>query len=224
MGVDPNDPESVQLFLHFLQQREEQERQQAERPCEHYMTIAQNGMILEATKTITGFPPDSLLMTSAYDTVYEDDLPGLLAVKSQFWDNGNPDVEAYIRRRTQEGEWIWLVAKAVSYVEQPIPGIILVERRVVSEDRDYDNLHFDGDYEDYETYKTDMESLFKARRVNAITRITAILVQAVEAAQEASAASQQPGEGESNNNNNNNLHNNNNNIDDSSLRWRIIRG
>mmetsp|Transcript_13073 Transcript_13073/g.30806 ORF Transcript_13073/g.30806 Transcript_13073/m.30806 type:complete len:1373 (+) Transcript_13073:256-4374(+) len=201
MGIDPNDPEGVQFFLQLLQQREEQERQQADRPDEHYMTIAQNGMILEATKTITGFPPDSLLMTSAYDTVYEDDLPGLLAVKTHFWDKLNPDVEAYIRRRTQEGEWIWLCAKAVSYVEQPIPGIILVERRVVSEGRNYENPYYDEqDDGDYDEYVKDMEAIFRARTVNAITRISAILIQAVEAAEEAatapemSTATQRPGQ------------------------------
>ena len=43
MGIDPNDPEGVQFFLQLLHQREEQERQQADRPDEHYMTIAQNG-------------------------------------------------------------------------------------------------------------------------------------------------------------------------------------
>jgi len=189
MGIDPNDPEGVQYFLQLLHQREEQERQQADRPDEHYMTIAQNGMILEATKTITGFAPDTLLMTSAYDTVYEDDLPGLLAVKTHFWDNGNPDVEAYIRRRTAEGEWIWLCTKAVSYVEQPIPGIILVERRVVSEGREYSNPYYDEEEDgDYDTYVMDMEALFRARSVNVITRISAILIQAVEAAQEAAKA------------------------------------
>jgi len=186
MGIDPSDPEGVQFFLQYLQQREEQERQQADRPDEHYMTIAQNGMILEATKTITGYSPDTLLMTSAYDTVYEDDLPGLLAVKTHFWDKGNPDVEAYIRRSTQEGDWVWLCTKAVSYVEQPIPGIILVERRVVSEGRAYDSPYYDEEEDgDYDEYVKDMEGIFRARAVNAITRISAILIQAVEAAQEA---------------------------------------
>lgn len=90
----------------------------------------------------------------------EDDLPGLLGVKSHFWDKGHSDVEVYLRRRTIEGDWIWLVTKAVSYVDQPIPGIILLERAV----------------EDEET------AIF----VNRITRITAILVQAVEAAKVAS--------------------------------------
>ena len=91
--------------------------------------------------------------------MYEDDLPGLLAIKTHFWDKGIPDVEAYIRRRTIEGDWIWLVSKAVSYVEQPIPGIILLEQAV------------------------DEEMQFSAAFVNRITRIAAILVQAVEAAQ-----------------------------------------
>ena len=61
MGIDPNDPESVQSLLQLLAQQE----QENARPEEHYLTIAQNGMILEATKTVTGFPPDALLMTSA---------------------------------------------------------------------------------------------------------------------------------------------------------------
>jgi CheY-like chemotaxis protein/Ran GTPase-activating protein (RanGAP) involved in mRNA processing and transport len=78
-------------------------------------------------------------------------------VKTHFWDNGEPDVEVYLRRRTIEGDWIWLVTKAVLYVEQPIPGIILLERTVQDE-------HL-------------------ASQINRIIRITAILVQAVEAAQ-----------------------------------------
>ena len=55
MGIDANDPESVQMFLQILQQRGEQERLQAEanaRPEEHYMTIAQNGRSFIVTKII----------------------------------------------------------------------------------------------------------------------------------------------------------------------------
>ena len=63
---------------------------------------------------------------------------------------------AFIRRRTAEGEWLWLESKAVSYVSQPVPGIILHESKV----------------EDETT----------AEELNRITRITAIIVQAVEAA------------------------------------------
>lgn len=36
----------------------------AERPAEHFLTVANNGTILGATNTITGVSPDSLLMTS----------------------------------------------------------------------------------------------------------------------------------------------------------------
>jgi len=94
-------------------------------------------------------------MTSAYDAVYDDDLPGFLFVKTQFWDRGQPDVEAYLRRRTIDGDLIWLVSKAVSYVQEPIPGTIVLESSVKDEER--------------------------AKQINRITRITAILVQAVEA-------------------------------------------
>ena len=91
----------------------------------------------------------------SYDAVYEEDLPGFLAVKTHFWDKGHPDVELYLRRRTIDGDWIWLKAKAVSYVDQPIPGIILMEQYVEDENVAY--------------------------QVNRVTRIAAILVQAVEA-------------------------------------------
>mmetsp|Transcript_11693 Transcript_11693/g.33654 ORF Transcript_11693/g.33654 Transcript_11693/m.33654 type:complete len:1299 (-) Transcript_11693:91-3987(-) len=154
MGIGNSGNDSTQSLLHMLAQQEQEQENQ--RPDEHFLTIAQNGMILEATQTVTGFPPDALLMTSAYETVNEDDLPGLLAVKSHFWDKGHPDVEVYLRRRTIEGDWIWLVTKAVSYVDQPIPGIILQEQSVENEE----------------------VAIF----VNRLTRITAILVQAVEAA------------------------------------------
>ncbi|VEU37453.1 unnamed protein product [Pseudo-nitzschia multistriata] len=208
MGIDPNDPESVQLFLQLLQQREEPEWQQPKRPDEHYMTIAQNGMILEATKTITGYSPDSLLMTSAYDKIYEDDLKGLLAVKSHFWDKGHPDVEAYIRRRSKEGEWIWLVTKAVSYVEHPIPGIILVEKRVASPARDGES-NYCKDNDDYETYVADMEAIYRAKAINSITRISAILIEAINEAQKvvpalqvSSTSQQNPGDRQPNGNKN----------------------
>ena len=114
------------------------------------------GTILEATKTVTGFSPDSLLMTSAYDAIHDEDLPGFLCVKTQFWDKGQPDVEVYLRRRNLEGEWLWLKVRAVSYVSQPVPGVVLRE-----------------------AYCMDQE---EAKYLNRITRVTAILVQAVEAA------------------------------------------
>ena len=55
-----------------------------------------------------------------------------------------------------DGEWLWLETKAVSYVSQPVPGIILNEKRVHDE--------------------------ALAQELNRITRITAIVVQAIEAA------------------------------------------
>jgi CheY-like chemotaxis protein len=100
-------------------------------------------------------------LKNRYDAVYEDDIPGLLAVKTNFWDKGHPDVEAYVRRRTLEGDWIWLVTKVVSYVEQPIPGLILLERVIDEEDEN---------------------RLRSVTIVNRLTRIAAVLVQSVEAA------------------------------------------
>jgi CheY-like chemotaxis protein len=97
-------------------------------------------------------------MTTAYDNVDEQDLPGLLFVKSHFWDKGQSGVPVYLRRRTVPelgGQWIWLVCRAVEYVHAPIPAIILLESYVHDEEF--------------------------AMRINRITRITAILVQAVEA-------------------------------------------
>ena len=77
-------------------------------------------------------------------------------MKTHFWDKGRPDIGAYIRRRSLEGEWIWLITTVASYNDQPVPGYILCERRAPDEKH--------------------------ASRMNRITRISAILVQAVEAA------------------------------------------
>jgi CheY-like chemotaxis protein len=93
-----------------------------------------------------------------YDTVFEDDLPGFVAVKTQFWDNGVPNIECFIRRRTIEGEWIWLVTKVVSYIENPVRGVIIQENEIEEENIDH------------------------AIQMNRIIRITAILIQAVQSA------------------------------------------
>ncbi|GKZ00119.1 hypothetical protein MPSEU_000965300 [Mayamaea pseudoterrestris] len=156
-----------EYFQQFLQHQHQQpfdemsfsnENPLASLPEGHYLTIAQNGTILEATRTVTGFPPEALLMTTAYDNVDEQDLPGFLFIKSHFWDKGQSGVPVYLRRRTVPelgGQWIWLLSRAVEYVHEPIPAIILLESYVHDEEL--------------------------ARRINRITRITAILVQAVEA-------------------------------------------
>lgn len=62
----------------------------------------------------------------------------------------------YLRRRTLEGDWVWLVTTVVSFLEQPVAGYIFRERR--AEDDEH------------------------AAKMNRITRIAAILIQAVEAA------------------------------------------
>jgi len=125
-----------------------------ERPEEHFLTIALNGTILGATEMVTGFPPSGLLMTSAFDSVHEDDLLGMHAIKTHFWERDQPDVEVYLRRRTIEGDWIWLVAKVVSYIDSPVPGIIVHEAVVKNEN--------------------------VAVIVSRITRIASLLLQAVE--------------------------------------------
>ena len=128
--------------------------------------LSATGTILEATETVLGFPPDEMLMTSAYHTMHDLDLPGFLFIKTHFWDKGDPNVEVYIRRRNVEGDLVWLASKALDYVTHPIPGIIIVESRVQP-----------GEEERI------------ASSLNRITRITAILVQAVEAAKLAKAKS-----------------------------------
>lgn len=120
------------------------------------LSLLGTGTILEATETVTGFPPEALLMNSSYDLVCDDDLPGFLCIKTQFWDEGILDVEVMIRRRTVDGDWLWLASKAVDYNEQPVPNITLEETLVHDEET--------------------------AKRLNRIIRITAVLVQAVEAA------------------------------------------
>ena len=112
------------------------------------------GTILGATENIMGIPPNSLFMTSAYDTVHAQDLPGLKAVSKYFWERGSPDFTAYLRRRTIDGDWVWLAATLREYIDQPVPGVVINEQEV-----------------------TDMKT---ARAISRITRISAILATAVE--------------------------------------------
>ena len=117
------------------------------------------GSILEATRTLTGYAPDVLLMTSIYDTLYDEDLPGFLCIKTQFWDKQQSDVEAFVRRRTIEGEWLWLASKAISYISEGEIHATIIEESLIPDDQ-----------------------IDIAQLLNRITRITAILIQAVEAA------------------------------------------
>lgn len=103
------------------------------RPNEHFITVTQNGTIIAATETITGTPPNDLLMTSVFDGVHHDDLQGLHATKDKIWDKGNLDVVVNLRRQTAEGEWIWLVAKIASFVDYPVPSFVLHECRAIDD-------------------------------------------------------------------------------------------
>jgi len=118
-------------------------------------------------------------MTSAFDNVHEDDLLGLHAIKTHFWERDQPDVEVYLRRRSisdnnGDGEWIWLIAKVVSYIDSPVPGIIIHESLC---------------------YNVDVALL-----VSKVTRIASLLLQAVESSLYVSDT----GDGDNNKGNNNN--------------------
>lgn len=89
-----------------------------------------------------------------YDLVHDDDLLILHAIKTHFWERDQPDVEVYLRRRTIEGGWTWLVANVVSYIDSPVPGIVIHEAIVRN---------------------IDMATL-----INRITRIASLLLRAVE--------------------------------------------
>jgi len=128
---------------------------------------------------VTGYNPSNLLMTSAFDNVHEDDLLGLHAIKTHFWERDQPDVEVYLRRRSisdnnGDGEWIWLIAKVVSYIDSPVPGIIIHESLC---------------------YNVDVALL-----VSKVTRIASLLLQAVESSLYVSDT----GDGDNNKGNNNN--------------------
>ncbi|KAL7579137.1 hypothetical protein ACA910_019163 [Epithemia clementina (nom. ined.)] len=211
---------------HQQQQHQHQQQQQlSTRPKEHYMTITNDGTIVEASDSVIGYPPEALLMTSIYETLFDEDIPGFLCIKSQFWDKQILDVEVVIRRRSVNGELIWLCCKALQWVEMNSPaakpqyhqaiipggGVLVLAERVV-------------------------DDVAAAQWLNRRIRITAVIVQAAEAAllthchsaAAAAAASASSNtttttpdaaaNDDSNNNNNNNNNNNqtNNNSDDNS--------
>jgi CheY-like chemotaxis protein/Ran GTPase-activating protein (RanGAP) involved in mRNA processing and transport len=78
-----------------------------------------------------------------YELVHDEDVIGLQAIKTYFWDRGQPSVEAYIRRQsvvdTNENggggdpssvRWVWLAVRVAAYLDVPIPGAVLHERIV----------------------------------------------------------------------------------------------
>ena len=113
------------------------------------------GTILGATENIMGIAPNSSFMTSAYDTVHAEDVPGLKAVSKHFWERGRPDVTAYLRRRTVHGDWVWLAATVRQYIDHPVVGVVINEQEVID--------------------------VQMAKLVSRLTRISAILAGAVEA-------------------------------------------
>ncbi|KAL7496082.1 hypothetical protein ACHAWT_004420 [Skeletonema menzelii] len=171
------DPDQQALALEMLaQQKLEQQLQMEEemtRPDEHFLTIALNGTILGATEMVTGFPPSSLLMTSVFESIHEDDLLGLHAIKTHFWERDQPDVTVYLRRLTVDNTYVWLSARVVSYIDSPVPGIIIHER-FIYEERDCDYCDDSSDNNHVE--------LDVAKMVSRVTRIAALLLQAVESA------------------------------------------
>lgn len=96
------------------------------------------------------------LFIRRFDTVHTDDILGLHAVKTHFWERNQPDVEVYLRRQNTLGEWVWFQAKVVSYIDSPVAGLIVKEACVPQE----------------------ME--FTAAVVSRVTRIASLLLQAVE--------------------------------------------
>ena len=72
-----------------------------------------------------------------------------------------------------DNTYVWLSARVVSYIDSPVPGIIIHER-FIHEERD----DIDGD----NSFGNDSIELGVARMVSRVTRIAALLLQAVESA------------------------------------------
>ncbi len=81
----------------------------------------------------------------------------------------------YLRRRTVDNTYAWLSARVVSYIDSPVPGIIIHER-FIHEERD------GGDDYVNNSHDNNNVELGVARMVSRVTRIAALLLQAVESA------------------------------------------
>jgi len=74
--------------------------------------------------------PSSLpLPLLSFDGVHMEDLMGIKAIKKRYWDAGNLQIEAYYRRKNVDDEWIWIAGKVSNVMENPIPGLVMKERR-----------------------------------------------------------------------------------------------
>lgn len=68
-----------------------------------------------------------------FDGLHADDILGMHAIVKGYWVKGNTEIEAYYRRKSIEEEWIWVVGKVHSVMEQPVLGLIIQERRPLSD-------------------------------------------------------------------------------------------
>ena len=112
-----------------------QEQKTRKIPDEHFLTVACDGsIILGATETITGVNPNDLLMKSLYDDVHYEDVRGLRAIQKRYWENGSTSIVCFLRRKTPDGDWVWVRSDVVSLVDQPVPGYVIREIRERNDD------------------------------------------------------------------------------------------
>ncbi len=94
---------------------------------------------------------------SSADGIHPDDLLGFKAVKKFLWDKRTiENTHVYYRRKNRDGEWLWLKGFVVASIDDPVPGFILQEARVVSEEQE------------------------TAKKINRLTRICALIAKAVD--------------------------------------------
>jgi CheY-like chemotaxis protein/Ran GTPase-activating protein (RanGAP) involved in mRNA processing and transport len=64
-----------------------------------------------------------------------EDILSLHTIMQNYWIKGNAQIEIYYRRKSREDEWIWIAGKVYSFMEQPVRGLIIAERRPNDEKR-----------------------------------------------------------------------------------------
>lgn len=114
------------------------QKQKTKIPDEHFLTVASDGsIILGATETITEVNPNDLLMKSLYDDVHHEDVRGLRAIQKRYWEKGSTSIVCFLRRKTLDGDWVWVRSDVVSLVDQPVPGYVIREVREKDDDDAY---------------------------------------------------------------------------------------
>jgi len=56
-----------------------------------------------------------------------DDVDAFNFIKEMFWEKNATEVEIPIRRKTLEGDSVWVISKIASFVDIPVPGMIIQE-------------------------------------------------------------------------------------------------